>query len=82
MNNLIGFTTVPSESHSSRFSSELAKRIPIPIFHVNAEDPDAVVRVGRIAIDYRYAFGSPVVVDLIGYRRCRTSAQNRIPAPP
>jgi 2-oxoglutarate dehydrogenase E1 component len=69
VNNLIGFTTVPSESHSSRFSSELAKRIPIPIFHVNAEDPDAVVRVGRNAIDYRYAFGSPVVVDLIGYRR-------------
>ena len=69
VNNLIGFTTVPSESHSSRFSSDLAKRIPIPIFHVNAEDPDAVVRVGRIAIDYRYAFGSPVVVDLIGYRR-------------
>ena len=69
VNNLIGFTTVPGESHSSRFSSDLAKRIPIPIFHVNAEDPDAVVRVGRIAIDYRYAFGSPVVVDLIGYRR-------------
>ncbi|HEY4741348.1 MAG TPA: 2-oxoglutarate dehydrogenase E1 component [Candidatus Acidoferrales bacterium] len=69
VNNLIGFTTVPSESHSSRFSSDLAKRIPIPIFHVNAEDPDAVVRVGRMAIDYRYAFESPVVVDLIGYRR-------------
>ncbi len=69
VNNLIGFTTVPAESHSSRFSSDLAKRIPIPIFHVNAEDPDAVVRVGRIAADYRYAFGSPVVVDLIGYRR-------------
>ncbi len=69
VNNLIGFTTVPGESHSSRFSSDLAKRIPIPIFHVNAEDPDAVVRVGRIAIDYRYAFDSPVVVDLIGYRR-------------
>ena len=46
VNNLIGFTTDPSESHSSRFSSDLAKRLPIPIFHVNAEDPDAVVRVG------------------------------------
>ena len=42
---------------------------PIPIFHVNAEDPEAVVRVGRMALDYRYAFGTPVVVDLIGYRR-------------
>ena len=69
VNNLIGFTTVPSESHSSRFSSDLAKRLPIPIFHVNAEDPDAVVRVGRIAAEYRYKFASPVVIDLIGYRK-------------
>ncbi|MGC1597873.1 MAG: thiamine pyrophosphate-dependent enzyme, partial [Candidatus Acidiferrales bacterium] len=69
VNNLIGFTTIPRDSHSSRFSSDLAKRLPIPIFHVNAEDPEAVARVGRMAIDYRYAFGTPVVVDLIGYRR-------------
>src|SRR5580704_8736450 len=69
VNNLIGFTTVPRESHSSRFSSDLSKRLPIPIFHVNAEDPEAVARVGRIAADYRYAFASPVVVDLIGYRK-------------
>ncbi len=69
VNNLIGFTTVPRDCHSSRFSSDLAKRLPIPIFHVNAEDPEAVVRVGRIALDYRYAFQSPVVIDLIGYRR-------------
>jgi 2-oxoglutarate dehydrogenase E1 component len=69
VNNLIGFTTVPHDCGSSRFSSDLAKRLPVPIFHVNAEDPDAVVRVGRIALDYRYAFGTPVVVDLIGYRR-------------
>ena len=69
VNNLIGFTTVPRDSVSSRFSSDLAKRLDAPIFHVNAEDPDAVVRVGRIALDYRYAFGAPVFVDLIGYRR-------------
>jgi 2-oxoglutarate dehydrogenase E1 component len=69
VNNLIGFTTVPCEAHSSRFSSDLAKRLPIPIFHVNAEDPDAVVRVGRIALDYRNAFHEPVVIDLIGFRR-------------
>jgi 2-oxoglutarate dehydrogenase E1 component len=69
VNNLIGFTTVPSESHSSRFSSDLAKRLTIPIFHVNAEDPDAVVRVGRLAAEYRYEFSSPVVIDLIGYRK-------------
>ncbi len=69
VNNLIGFTTTTREAVSSRFSSDLAKRLPIPIFHVNAEDPEAVVRVGRIALDYRYAFGTPVLIDLIGYRR-------------
>jgi 2-oxoglutarate dehydrogenase E1 component len=69
VNNLIGFTTVPHDLHSSRFSSDLAKRLPIPIFHVNAEDPEAVARVGQVAMEYRYAFSSPVLVDLIGYRR-------------
>src|ERR1022692_2261341 len=69
VNNLIGFTTNPSDAYSSRFSSDLAKRLPIPIFHVNGEDPDAVVRVGRMALEYRYAFGTDVVVDLIGFRK-------------
>src|SRR5580658_3224784 len=69
VNNLIGFTTIPRDSQSSRFSSDLAKRLPIPIFHVNSEDPEAVARVGRIAAEYRYAFGKPVAVDLNGYRR-------------
>jgi 2-oxoglutarate dehydrogenase E1 component len=69
VNNLIGFTTTPRESGSTRFSSDLAKRLPIPIFHVNAEDPDAVVRIGKISLDYRYAFGTPVLIDLVGYRR-------------
>src|SRR5438874_1229541 len=68
-NNLIGFTTQPKDLHSARFSSDLARRQPIPIFHVNAEDPEAVVRVGRIAVEYRYKFKSDVVVDIIGYRR-------------
>jgi 2-oxoglutarate dehydrogenase E1 component len=68
-NNLIGFTTVPRESHSSRFAAELARRQSVPIFHVNGEDVDAVIRVGRIALEYRYAFGTDVVVDMIGYRR-------------
>jgi 2-oxoglutarate dehydrogenase E1 component len=69
VNNLIGFTTGSNELHSARFASDLAKRQPIPIFHVNGEDVDAVVRVGRIALEYRYAFGSDVVIDMIGYRR-------------
>ncbi|HVP43282.1 MAG TPA: 2-oxoglutarate dehydrogenase E1 component [Terriglobales bacterium] len=69
VNNRIGFTTNPREAHSSPFSSDLAKRLPIPIFHVNAEDPEAVVRVGRMAVEYRYHFASDVLVDLVGYRR-------------
>jgi 2-oxoglutarate dehydrogenase E1 component len=69
VNNLLGFTTNPCEYASGRFASDLAKRLPIPIFHVNAEDPEAVVRVGRMALEYRYRFGSDVVIDLIGYRR-------------
>ena len=69
VNNLIGFTTNPNDAYSGRFSSDLAKRLPIPIFHVNGEDPDAVVRVGRMALEYRYDFGTDVVVDLIGFRR-------------
>lgn len=69
VNNLIGFTTQPLQEHSSRFASDIAKRQSVPVFHVNAEDPDAVVRVGKLAAEYRAKFGSDVVVDIIGYRR-------------
>jgi len=69
VNNLIGFTAEPEESNSTRFSSDLAKRLPVPIFHVNAEDADAVVRVAALAVEYRHTFHSDVVIDLIGYRR-------------
>ncbi len=69
VNNLIGFTTNAREEHSSRFSAQLARRQAIPIFHVNGEDVDAVMRIARIAAGYRYQFGTDVVVDLIGYRR-------------
>src|SRR6202521_1227807 len=69
VNNLIGFTTRPVQTQSSRFASDIAKRQSVPVFHVNAEDPDAVVRIGTIAAEYRAKFGSDVVVDIIGYRR-------------
>ena len=69
VNNLIGFTAEPGESMSSRYSTDVAKRLQIPIFHVNAEDPDAVVRIARLAAEYRYAFRTDVVIDLVGYRR-------------
>ena len=69
VNNLIGFTTTPGELHSARFAADLAKRQSVPIFHVNGEDVDAVVRVAHLALEYRYTFASDVVIDLIGYRR-------------
>jgi 2-oxoglutarate dehydrogenase E1 component len=69
VNNLLGFTTACSELHSSRFAAQLARRQSIPIFHVNGEDVDAVIRVGRMASEYRDQFGSDVVIDMIGYRR-------------
>jgi 2-oxoglutarate dehydrogenase E1 component len=69
VNNLLGFTALPEESNASRYASDLAKRLPIPILHVNAEDPDAVVRVAAIAAEYRHKFGSDIVIDLVGYRR-------------
>jgi 2-oxoglutarate dehydrogenase E1 component len=69
VNNLLGFTTSYLEEHSTRFAACIARRQSIPIFHVNAEDVDAVVRVARLATEYRYRFGTDVVIDLIGYRR-------------
>ncbi len=69
VNNLVGFTTNAREEHSSRFSAQLGRRQAIPIFHVNGEDVDAVLRISRIAAEYRYTFGTDVIVDLIGYRR-------------
>jgi len=69
VNNLIGFTTDPAELHSSRFATDVAKRLPIPILHVNGENLPAVVRAGRFAEQYRRRFKSDVIVDLIGFRR-------------
>ena len=69
VNNLLGFTTPPSQLHSSRFAASLVKRQGVPIFHVNGEDLDAVARIGLLALEFRNAFGTDVVVDLIGYRR-------------
>ncbi|MEA2264268.1 MAG: 2-oxoglutarate dehydrogenase component [Acidobacteriaceae bacterium] len=69
VNNLIGFTADPDECYSSRYSSDIGKRLPIPIFHVNAEDADAAMRVASLAVEYRYTFHTDVIIDLIGYRR-------------
>ncbi|MCX6530079.1 MAG: multifunctional oxoglutarate decarboxylase/oxoglutarate dehydrogenase thiamine pyrophosphate-binding subunit/dihydrolipoyllysine-residue succinyltransferase subunit, partial [Actinobacteria bacterium] len=69
INNQIGFTTAPQFSRSSVYSSDVAKTVQAPIFHVNGDDPEACVRVAKIAYDYRQKFHKDVVIDLIGYRR-------------
>jgi len=69
VNNLIGFTAEYPLLHSSRYASDIAKRRPLPIVHVNAEDPEALHRAGELAVAYRARFGEDIVVDLIGYRR-------------
>lgn len=69
LNNMIGFTCKPRYLYSGMFATDVAKRCDVPIFHVNGESPDDVVRVGEIAVDYRNEFKSDVVIDLIGYRQ-------------
>lgn len=69
INNQVGFTTVPSDSRSSIYSTDVAKTVQAPIFHVNGDDPESVVRVAQIAFEYRQKFHNDVVIDLICYRR-------------
>jgi 2-oxoglutarate dehydrogenase E1 component len=69
VNNQIGFTTAPSYARSSPYPSDVAKGVQAPIFHVNGDDPEAVVEVARVAIEYRQRFNKDVVIDLFCYRR-------------
>lgn len=69
VNNQIGFTTVPSKGRSGMYSSDLAKSINAPIFHVNADSVEDVHYVFKIAAEYRQKYNHDVVIDLIGYRK-------------
>ena len=69
VNNQVGFTTLPHDARSSVYSTDVAKTVQAPIFHVNGDDPESVLRVAEIAFAYRQKFKADVIIDLVCYRR-------------
>jgi 2-oxoglutarate dehydrogenase E1 component len=69
VNNQVGFTTSPEDARSTTYCTDVAKMLQVPIFHVNGEDPEAVMQVVNLAMDFRAAFQRDVIIDMYGYRR-------------
>lgn len=69
VNNQVGFTTNPSDSRSTRYSSDITRMLKVPVFHVNGEDPEAVAQVAQLASEWRQKFAMDVVIDMYCYRR-------------
>jgi len=69
INNQIGYTTLPEDARSTRYSTDMAKMLMVPIFHVHGENPEALIHVTKLACDYRMEFRKDVVIDLVCYRR-------------
>jgi 2-oxoglutarate dehydrogenase E1 component len=69
VNNQIGFTTFPSDSRSTRYCTDIVRELRVPVFHVNGEDPEAVIQVTRLAAEFRQRFKQDVVIDMYCYRK-------------
>ena len=69
VNNQIGFTTLPEDSRSTRYCTDITRMMKVPVFHVNGEDPEAVIQVTRLAIEFRQRFAKDVVIDMLCYRK-------------
>ena len=69
VNNQIGFTTLPQDSRSTRYCTDITRMMKVPVFHVNGEDPEAVIQVTRLATEFRQRFGKDVVIDMLCYRK-------------
>jgi 2-oxoglutarate dehydrogenase E1 component len=69
VNNQIGFTTIPEDSRSTRYCTDITRMMKVPVFHVNGEDPEAVIQVTRLAVEFRQKFAKDVVIDMYCYRK-------------